>query len=144
MQFTDWLIFALKLEAELVTCLPSLTKGQQVQLDNRHFFIPACWRRGLSGLGGGTRARINNSRRDDILGFLYATIGGCGNTSFKYGSLTITSQEDFMIFEMEGRAGWKSRAKTTLSVGFFSTLFKASSLGILLALKIADSITLGW
>ena len=79
MQFTDWLIFALKLEAELVTCLPSLTKGQQVQLDNRHFFIPACWRRGLSGLGGGTRARINNSRRDDILGFLYATIGDCGN-----------------------------------------------------------------
>ena len=121
------------------TWIPSVTYGQTTQLP--HFFIPGMVLCALVNLAG-------------ILGFmilsliflclLYATIGGSGKTSRRYGSCPVIDLQCLLVrFVTEGSLGSHKTTKTGLVLSvFLLTSLKATSLGTLIALLIAVFIKL--
>ena len=83
------------------TDLPTFTNGQIGHL--LHLVMPGIVLFGLEGTGGGTLLLIIVSLI--FLGLLYATRGGWGKVSFKYGSLVIVLQCLFIIPDIDGSLG---------------------------------------
>ena len=139
-QFTFLLMSILKFVESDWTVLPSLTNGQTLHFE--HFFIPGTSRLGLQLGIGGTFDLISFSLI--FWGLLYATRGGAGNTSFNLGSCVIVLQCFLMIEGIDGSLGSKCITNTGLVEAFsLLTFSRASLLGILLALSIAESMIFG-
>ena len=139
-QLTGLLISTVKLVAVALTVFPSLTKGQIGQL--LHFDIPGITLLGLFCIAAGIFERIILSLI--FWGLLYATSGGRGKTSFRWGSFSTIVLQCF--FMMLGRAGSRGSYKTAkiglllLSWGLKVTFSRAFFLGISFALFIAELI----
>ena len=129
-----------QLVAVALTVFPSLTKGQIGQL--LHFVIPGMILLGLFWGVVGTFERIILSLM--FWGLLYATRGGRGKTSFKWGSFSIiVLQCFFIIFGRAGSLGSYKTAKIGLfifSSGLMVTFSRAFFLGISFAFVMAELI----
>ena len=105
-----------------------------------HLFIPCFLLLGLVVGAGGTFALINFDLR--LGATLYATRGGAGKTSWSFGSLETIDLQCLLAMEvMEGSLGSYWTTNTGLACFSFSTFFRASCLGIVLAFSIALSTT---
>ena len=118
----------------MVMFFPSLIKGQAVQLESLHLFMPFCILSGYLPWGFATAALIKWLL---IFGWhLKAVNGGLWNTSARYLFLFVIERQCFICrLGIDGNLGSYGVANTGLLFSFFCDTFLSNfSLGILLAL----------